>query len=237
MHEILTVDGLKVDIGEVCVVKQAAFQVLDGEGVALLGANGAGKTTLISALTGTRRSAGGRVTFDGKDITRSSPEERVRAGLVLVPQGRMLFADLTVMENLRIGAGVKRVGRPVAADWNGIYEMFPKLQELAQRKAGALSGGEQQMVAVGRAMLARPRLLVLDEPSLGLSPKMVESLYTALRRIRHSGTAILVVEQLVGQALRLTDTAHVLQQGTLTYAGRSAELLQSDQLVAHYFSS
>lgn len=235
MHEILEVDGLRVDIEEVCVVKQASFRVMQGESVALLGPNGAGKTTLISALSGTRRSASGKIVLDGRDITRSSPEERVRAGLVLVPQGRMLFSDLTVMENLKIGAGVKRPGETRSANWDAMYDMFPKLRELAPRKAGALSGGEQQMVAVGRAMLARPRLLVLDEPSLGLAPNMVDNLYAALQRIRNVGTAVLVVEQLVGRALRLTDHAHVLRQGMLTYAGRSPNLLTSSQFIEHYF--
>jgi branched-chain amino acid transport system ATP-binding protein len=235
MPDILTVTDLRVDIGEVCVVRNATMSVSEGEGVALLGANGAGKTTLISALTGTRLPAGGSVVFEGQDITRWSPERRVCAGLVLVPQGRMLFADLTVEENLRVGAGVKRPAAISSGDWERVHALFPPLMELAGRKAGSLSGGEQQMAAVGRALLARPRLLVLDEPSLGLSPKMVERLYNALREIRNAGVSVLVVEQLVGQALRLTERAHVLQQGELSYAGKSSELIHSDRFIADYF--
>lgn len=235
MPDILTVSDLQVDIGEVCVVRNAMLKVSEGEGVALLGANGAGKTTLISALTGIRTPVRGSIVFDGQDITHWPPERRVGAGLVLVPQGRMLFPDLTVEENLRIGAGVKRDAAIGSADWGRVHAMFPPLKELAARKAGNLSGGEQQMVAVGRALLARPRLLVLDEPSLGLSPKMVERLYDALQAIRKTGVAVLVVEQLVGQALRLTDRTYVLQQGELTYAGQSGDLIRSDRFVADYF--
>lgn len=235
MADILTVTDLRVDIGEICVVRKATMSVGESEGVALLGANGAGKTTFISAVTGTRLPARGAIVFDGKDITRWTPERRVREGLVLVPQGRMLFPDLTVEENLRVGAGVKRQVAVSAADWERIHALFPPLKELSKRKAGNLSGGEQQMAAVGRALLARPRLLVLDEPSLGLSPKMVERLYGALREIRNAGVAVLLVEQLVGQALRLTDRAHVLQQGELSYAGQSAELIHSDRFITDYF--
>lgn len=236
MPELLKVTDMRVDIGEVCVVHNATIDVSEGEGVALLGANGAGKTTFISALTGTRKAAGGQVVFGGEDITAWTPERRVRAGLVLVPQGRMLFPDLTVEENLRVGAGVKK-NTTTKGDWDRVYAMFPPLKELGSRKAGSLSGGEQQMAAVGRALLAQPRLLVLDEPSLGLSPKMVERLYNALREIRSAGVAVLVVEQLVGQALRLTDRAHVLQRGQLSYAGRSSDLISSDRFVADYFGS
>ncbi len=237
MPELLNVTDLRVDIGEVCVIRTATISVSEGEGVALLGANGAGKTTFISALTGTRLPVQGRIVFEGEDITRWSPERRVEAGLVLVPQGRMVFPDLTVEENLRVGAVVRRGRAADRSDWEQIHSMFAPLRELASRKAGSLSGGEQQMVAVGRALLARPRLLVLDEPSLGLSPKMVERLYLALRDFRGTGVAVLVVEQLVGQALRLTDQAHVLQRGVLSYAGRSAELVNSDRFIADYFGS
>lgn len=235
MTELLAIHDVQVNIGDVCVVRQASMSVSDGQGVALLGANGAGKTTLVAGLSGTRAVSGGRISFDGLDISTWSPERRVRAGLVLVPQGRMLFADMTIHENLRVGASVKR-DRPVGReDWERIHAMFPPLKDLADRKCGSLSGGEQQMVAVGRALMARPRLLVLDEPSLGLSPLMVDRLYATLRDIRNLGVAVLVVEQLVGHALRLTDQVHVLRDGILTHAGPSSVLVNSERFIADYF--
>lgn len=235
MVEILQINAVQVDIGEVGVVREATLNVAEGEGVALLGANGAGKTTLISALAGIRATAAGRIMLDGADITSWSPERRVAAGVVLVPQGRMLFPELTVLENLQIGASVNRPSPTRNEHWDLVYQMFPRLRELANRAAGNLSGGEQQMVAVGRALLARPRVFVLDEPSLGLSPMMVDRLYAVLAEIRALGTAILLVEQLVGQALKLTDRAYVLQRGQLEYAGRSKELINSERFVADYF--
>lgn len=233
MSALLNVQGLKSGYGVVEVLRGVDLHVMPGETVALLGSNGAGKTTLNLTLSGLVPTRYGRVTFDGQDITGQHYQKVVASGLIQVPEGRKVFPNLSVQENLALGAFTRGRERR-AENLERIYETFPRLKERVSQLAGTLSGGEQQMLAIGRGLMAEPRLLILDEPSLGLSPLLVEELFGLIARLRGGGLAVLLVEQNVGQSLDIADRAYVMENGHIRFTGTPAELLASDTLRQAY---
>jgi branched-chain amino acid transport system ATP-binding protein len=231
---LLDVRDLRVRYGNIEAVRGLSFSVREGGITALIGANGAGKSSTLLSLSGIVRAAGGRVLFGGQDITARRADRIVAAGLVQVPEGRAILGALSVEENLELGAWTRRDPRAARADRERVYGMFPQLAARRRQAAGSLSGGEQQMLAIGRALMARPRLLLLDEPSMGLAPLVVASIFDTLRAINRSGTTLLLVEQNARQALRISDHAMVLSHGTLAREGPSAELM-NDPFVVEAF--
>ncbi|HWM35067.1 MAG TPA: ABC transporter ATP-binding protein [Pseudolysinimonas sp.] len=233
MSALLEVDSLAVAYGTRRIIWDFGIAVDANRISVLLGPNGAGKTTLAKAISGTLPVVGGDIRLDGESILGIDPEGRAKRGLIHVPQGRRVFADLTVTENLlvaRFAAGRREVAETV----DFVYALFPKLQELGHRQAGSLSGGEQQMLAVGRALMAEPRALVLDEPSLGLSPVMVENLYRAIASVRDRGIGLLLIEQMVGAALSVADEVTVLENGRVAASGGVEEFRSSGELLSAY---
>lgn len=230
---LLDVQGLKSGYGAVEVLRGVDLHVMSGETVALLGSNGAGKTTLNLTLSGLVNTRAGRVQFDGQDITGMHYQKVVLHGLIQVPEGRKVFPNLSVHENLELGA-FKRGREHRARNLDKVYETFPRLKERVTQLAGTLSGGEQQMLAIGRGLMAEPRLLILDEPSLGLSPLLVEEMFGLISQLRNSGLAVLLVEQNVGQSLDIADRAYVMENGQIRFAGTPTELLSSDTLRQAY---
>jgi branched-chain amino acid transport system ATP-binding protein len=233
MAALLEVRGLEVSYGAIEAVRGVTFSVEEGSIVAVIGANGAGKTSTLLALSGLVRAQSGAVLLGGRDITHLRADRIVRAGLVQVPEGRAILAPLTVAENLELGAWTRRGSRDggIARDLERVYGLFPRLAERPTQAAGSLSGGEQQMLAIGRALMASPRLLLLDEPSMGLAPKLVAAIFQTIADIRKSGTAVLLVEQNARQALRISERAIVLSHGTVFKEGASAELLRDPAVV------
>lgn len=230
---LLAIDELRAGYGQVEVLRGVSLAIDAGEIVALLGSNGAGKSTLINAVCGLVHANAGAVRFDGRAITRAHYKRIVEAGLIQVPEGRKLFPNLTVRENLELGA--YRRGRARRAEnLERVFGIFPRLREREQQKAGTLSGGEQQMCAIGRGLMSEPKLLVLDEPSLGLAPRIVDELFELIRTLNAQGLAILLVEQNVGQSLQIAHRAYVLENGALRFAGTPAELLASAELKRAY---
>ena len=233
MKALLDVSGLRAGYGAVEVVRGVDLRVGEGEAVALLGSNGAGKSTLNNVMSAIFPAWAGRVLFDGVDLTRAHYRDVVKAGLIQVPEGRRIFPNLTVLENLELGAFTRaRERRDVNVERS--FKLFPRLRERARQLAGTLSGGEQQMLAIGRGLMAEPRLLILDEPSLGLSPLLVEELFALIRELRDGGLAVLLVEQNVGQSLEVVDRAYVLENGAIRFSGLPSELLGSDELRRAY---
>nr|WP_102108637.1 ABC transporter ATP-binding protein [Kandeliimicrobium roseum] len=230
---MLEVTELDVVYGRTRAVKGVDLRVGAGEIVTVLGANGAGKTSLLRALHGAVRPAGGRVVFDGRDLTAQSPAARVTSGMVLVPEGRQIFVSMTVHENLLMGAYLRRDGRE-AADFDAIYDRFPNLASRKYASASSLSGGEQQMLAIGRALVARPRLVMLDEPSLGLSPLFVERLFGLLRELNDDGIGILLVEQNTAMALEIASRGYVLELGKVVLEDSADALSSNTQLTEAY---
>jgi branched-chain amino acid transport system ATP-binding protein len=228
---LLEVTDLDVRHGDLVAVRGVSLTVAEGEVLAVIGANGAGKSTLLNAVTGLLRPSGGRVRYEGDDITQVRPHRRVRRGIAMVPEGRRLFGSLTVEENLLVGASTRRPG---PWDLAAVYELFPLVAERRARRAGQMSGGEQQATAIGRALMSNPRLLLLDEVSLGLAPVVVKQLYAALPTITARGTTVLLVEQDVRQALAVADHVHCLLEGRTSLAGRS-DAVTMEQVSAAYF--
>jgi len=226
--ELLAIEGLRVDYGAVAAVKGVSLAVGAGEVVALLGANGAGKSTMLRTISGLVRPRSGRIRFAGVAIERLAPPRIVRLGLAHCPEGRRIFGSLSVSENLRLGAAARADRASAAADRERLFELFPVLRERARQAAGTLSGGEQQMLALARALMARPRLLLLDEPSLGLAPLMVQAIFATLAALKREGVTMLLVEQNMNLALQLADRAYVLRTGEIRLSG-SAAALQADQ--------
>jgi branched-chain amino acid transport system ATP-binding protein len=220
---LLEVEGLEAGYGPVTVVRDLAFSVEEGHVVTILGANGAGKTTTLRALSGVAR-ASGRVDFDGEELIGRPPEAIVRRGIAHVPEGRGNFADLTVEENLRLGAYVRKDGEQVREDMERCYGYFPRLEERSTQAAGSLSGGEQQMLAIARGLMLRPRLMLLDEPSHGLSPLITREVFKILREIVEQGTTLLIVEQNANLVLEFADHAYVLETGRLVLDGSAKEI-------------
>jgi branched-chain amino acid transport system ATP-binding protein len=233
MTALLDIRGLRGGYGRVEVLRGVDLHVNAGETVALLGSNGAGKTTLNNTLCGLYAAWQGSVAFDGHDLTRAHHRSIVRAGLIQVPEGRKVFPNLDVMENLELGAFTRARERR-SANLDKVFGIFPRLKERTKQLAGTLSGGEQQMLAIGRGLMAEPKLLILDEPSLGLSPLLVEEMFSLIRQLRTGGLAVLLVEQNVGQSLEIADRAYVLENGSIRFAGLPADLLASDELRRAY---
>jgi branched-chain amino acid transport system ATP-binding protein len=231
--KLLEIRDLDVRYGHIQALKRVSLDVAEGEIVALLGANGAGKTTLMRTISGLLRPHGGEVLLRGAPIQRSSADSIVRLGISQVPEGRRVFPTLSVAENLRLGAYTRAVAE-AAQTLEQVWTMFPRLLERREQLAGTLSGGEQQMLVIGRALMARPRLLLLDEPSLGLAPIIVRDIFRSLRQIRQQGMTVLLVEQNARMALKLADRAYVLETGRLRLQGSAAELLASPEIQASY---
>ena len=235
---MLEVRGLSARYGAVAALRDVSLDVRAGELVALIGANGAGKSTLLRTIAGLMPPTAGRVALEGRDVTGQPPEAILRAGIALVPERRRVFADLTVLDNLELGGyALPRGGdfrRRLDAGVDEAYRLFPVLHRRRAQLAGTLSGGEQQMLAIGRALMSRPRLLLCDEPSLGLAPLIVQEIMRLLAALREAGTTILLVEQNARMALRAADRAYVLETGSVVLAGSGAELLDNDELKAAY---
>ena len=234
MEPLLRVRDLEAHYGRIRALKDVSLEVPAGSVVALLGANGAGKTTTLRAISGLLRPTRGAVEFDGRRIDRLSAEQRVRAGIAHVPEGRQVFPELTVRENLRLGAYTRRDRDGIAADLQRVYGYFPILRERSGQLAGTLSGGEQQMLAIGRALMAKPRLLLLDEPSLGLAPLLVKQIFAIIAEIRAAGTTVLLVEQNVHMALVVADYGYVLETGRVALADSSAALRRREEVQHSY---
>jgi len=233
MSALLDVRDLRGGYGRVEVLHGVDLQVNAGEIVALLGSNGAGKTTLNAIVCGLVPASGGRVTFDGADLTNRHYRDIVKAGLIQVPEGRRIFPNLSVRENLELGAFARARERR-AANLERVFAIFPRLAERVAQRAGTMSGGEQQMLAIGRGLMAEPRLLILDEPSLGLSPLLVDELFALIQRLHADGLSVLLVEQNVGQSLAIAQRALVLENGSPRFAGTPAQLLASSELKRAY---
>ncbi len=230
---MLKVSGLKVAYGGIQAVKGVSFEVRQGELVSLIGANGAGKTTTLKAITGTQPVAAGDIEFLGRPIKGQGPWDLVKQGLVMVPEGRGTFTRMSITENLQMGAFVRNDGE-VDADIDKVFTIFPRLKERRNQLAGTMSGGEQQMLAMGRALMARPKLLLLDEPSMGLSPIMVDKIFEVVADIHARGTTILLVEQNASRALSLADRGYVMDSGEITMSGDAKALLDDPKVRAAY---
>jgi len=231
---LLEVSGIDVFYGRVQAVRGASLQVDAGEIVALIGSNGAGKTTTLRTISGLIHPHHGTIKFNGQEITRTEPQKIVHLGICQSPEGRRLFARMTVLDNLRMGAYTRSSGAQIKADMDRVFDLFPRLKERLHQIAGTLSGGEQQMCAMGRALMAKPKLLMLDEPSLGLSPILVETIFSIVREINASGTPVLLVEQNAHKALEVAHRAYVLETGSIVKTGTGKELLESEDVQKAY---
>jgi len=231
---LLSIEQLQVAYGGIRAVKGIDLKVEQGELVCLIGANGAGKTTTLRAITGLVRAAAGTVRYDGTDITRLKPHEIARRGLALVPEGRGVFAQLTIEENLAMGAYARNDSKAVASDVERVFTRFPRLKERRRQTAGTLSGGEQQMLAIARALMSRPKLLLLDEPSMGLAPLMVEKIFDVVRTIASEGVTLLLVEQNARLALEISQRGYVLEGGLVTLTGEGRTLLHDPRIREAY---
>ena len=229
---MLTVENLMVNYGGIEAVKGISLKVPEGETVALIGANGAGKSTILKAIAGLVKPLSGTITFNGRDITGQPPYRIVSAGITMVPEGRRVFSDLTVKENLKIGAYLRKDAVNDDLDW--VFSLFPRLKERSWQAAGTLSGGEQQMLAVGRALMSRPKLMMMDEPSLGLAPLIVKGIFEIIKEINRGGVTILLIEQNANVALHASDTAYVLETGRLVMKGSGRELLKNEAVKKAY---
>ena len=232
-NTLLKVTGLKVAYGGIQAVKGATFEVHDGELVCLIGANGAGKTTTLKAITGIQPSVGGDIEYLGKSVRGQGPWDLVKQGLVMVPEGRGTFTRMTITENLQMGAFI-RADKQIDADIDKVFAIFPRLKERRHQLAGTLSGGEQQMLAVGRALMAQPKVLLLDEPSMGLSPIMVDKIFEVVDDIHRRGTTVLLVEQNASRALQLASRGYVMDSGEVTMGGDAKQLLNDPKVRAAY---
>ena len=232
MSELLRIEDLKVNYGGIEAVKGISLSVEEGQIVTLIGANGAGKSTTLRTISGLVKPRSGKIRFCGEDITGMDPTNIVKRGITMAPEGRRIFPDMTVKENLRVGAYLRT--DDLTEDLNMVYELFPRLKEREWQAGGTLSGGEQQMLAVGRALMAKPKLIMLDEPSLGLAPLVVKSIFEIIRRINEQGVTILLIEQNANMALQVADSAYVLETGSITMTGTGAELLADERIKEAY---
>ena len=231
---LLKVSNLKVAYGGIQAVKGVSFEVREGELVSLIGANGAGKTTTLKAITGTLPAADGDIAYMGKSIKGQGAWDLVKQGLVMVPEGRGVFSRMTIVENLQMGAFVRNDKAGIAADIERVFGIFPRLKERAAQLAGTMSGGEQQMLAMGRALMAQPKVLLLDEPSMGLSPIMVDKIFEVVADIHSRGTTVLLVEQNASRALGLANRGYVMESGEITMTGEAKSLLADPRVRAAY---
>lgn len=230
----LKINNLTVSYGSIKALKGIDIEVIEGQIVALLGANGAGKTTTLKTLSGLVSAENGSIEFYGKNITNLSPEKITALGMVQSPEGRQIFPDITVEENLRIGAFTIKSKKEITKNFDRVYRYFPILQERKKQLAGTLSGGEQQMLAIARALMASPKVLLLDEPSLGLAPLIVKNIFEIVKEINSEGTTVLIIEQNALQTLKLADYAYVLEIGEISMCGKASELIQDKRLLEAY---
>lgn len=236
-NNMLTVKNLQVNYGSVQALKDISIEVKQGEIVTLIGSNGAGKSTLLKTISGLIRPKQGSITFEGKDLTSIPPEKIVSIGISHVPEGRKIFSGMTVMENLRIGAYQRKDKKGIEKDLEEVFSLFPILKDRKNQDAGTLSGGEQQMLAISRALLAKPKLIILDEPSLGLAPVIIDKVFEFIEKIRDTGITILLVEQNANLALEVSERAYVLETGEIKLTGKSSELLKDEQIMKAYLGS
>jgi branched-chain amino acid transport system ATP-binding protein len=231
---MLKLENLSVYYGGIHALRGVDIEVADGKIVTLIGANGAGKSTMLNSIVGLVKSASGRILWEGQDITGKDTRDIVSMGLVMIPEGRRVFPNLTVEENLRLGAYLRKDKAAVKADRDRCYDLFPRLKERSRQHAGTLSGGEQQMLAVGRGLMAGGKILMLDEPSLGLAPLISKMIFDIIREINKSGSTVLLIEQNAHAALEIADYAYVLETGVIAIQGTGAELLNNDGIRAAY---
>ena len=231
---MLHIDNINVYYGAIHALKGISVDVTEGEIVTLIGANGAGKSTILRTISGLLRPKSGTILFEGKNLAAMAAQDIVKLGLSQVPEGRRVFANMTVLENLELGAYTRSDKAGIAADLDKIFKRFPRLLERKTQLAGTLSGGEQQMLAMGRALMSRPRLLLLDEPSMGLAPLLVKEIFSIIKEINQAGTTILLVEQNAHMALSIAHRAYVLETGRITLTGPASELAQSEEIRKAY---
>ena len=231
---MLEVRDLQVYYGMIHAIKGISFDVNQGEVIALIGANGAGKTTTLHTITGLLAPKSGSVLFEGKDITKVPAHKIVSMGMAHVPEGRRVFAELSVYENLKMGAYTRKDKKEIEESLANVYKRFPRLEERKNQMAGTLSGGEQQMLAMGRALMSKPKIILMDEPSMGLSPIFVNEIFDIIRAVSESGTTVLLVEQNAKKALSISDRAYVLETGTITMSGKAKDLLEDDAVKKAY---
>ena len=232
---ILKIKDLKVNYGGIEAVKGVSFDVPEGEIVTLIGANGAGKSSTLRAIAGLVKPAAGSIEFNGEDISAKEPNAIVSKGITLVPEGRKIFPDLTVLENLKIGAYLRN--DDLTEDLNWVYDLFPRLKERSWQEGGTLSGGEQQMLAVGRALMSRPKIIMMDEPSLGLAPIIVRGIFDIIKEINARGVTVLLIEQNANMALKTAHAGYVLETGRITMSGTGAQLLADEKVKAAYLGT
>ena len=232
---ILTINDLKVNYGGIEAVKGISFEVPEGSIITLIGSNGAGKSSTLRTIAGLVKPVSGKIIFRGDDITGLDPTSIVKKGVTLVPEGRRIFPDLSVLENLKMGAYLRN--DDISGDLQWVYELFPRLKERSWQAGGTLSGGEQQMLAVGRALMSRPKMIMMDEPSLGLAPIIVKGIFDIIREINRQGVTVLLIEQNANMALKTADFAYVLETGKITMSGPSKELLVDEDVKKAYLGT
>lgn len=231
---LLEIKNLEVNYGVIKAIKGVSFDVNEGEIIALIGANGAGKTTILHTITGLIQAKKGSIVFDGKELTKTPPHKIVSMGMAHVPEGRRIFQQLSVLENLKLGAYTRKDKSEIASTLKMVYERFPRLEERKNQVAGTLSGGEQQMLAMGRALMSKPRIILMDEPSMGLSPLLVSEIFDIIKVINESGTTVLLVEQNAKKALSIADRAYVLETGNITLSGDAKDLINDESVKKAY---
>ena len=231
---MLKIENLHVAYGGIQALRGISLEVPDGKIVTLIGANGAGKSTTLRTITGLVKAQSGSIQWNGQELLGKSIDQVISSGIAMSPEGRRVFADLTVLENLKIGAYLRKDKAEIEKDLQWVYSLFPRLQERSWQAAGTLSGGEQQMLAVGRALMSRPKLMMLDEPSLGLAPLVVQDIFKIIQTIHENGVTVLLVEQNANMALKIADLAYVLETGTITMSGTGAELLADQRVKEAY---
>lgn len=231
---LLEIKDLEVNYGVIKAIKGVSFDVNEGEIIALIGANGAGKTTILHTITGPIQAKKGSIVFDGKELTKTPPHKIVSMGMAHVPEGRRIFQQLSVLENLKLGAYTRKDKSEIASTLKMVYERFPRLEERKNQVAGTLSGGEQQMLAMGRALMSKPRIILMDEPSMGLSPLLVSEIFDIIKVINESGTTVLLVEQNAKKALSIADRAYVLETGKITLSGDAKDLINDESVKKAY---
>ena len=231
---MLEIKDLYVNYGMIAALKGISFEVNEGEVIALIGANGAGKTTTLHTITGLLHAKSGSITFNGVELTKTPAHKIVEMGIAHVPEGRRIFQNLTVLDNLKLGAFTRKDKENISKDIEMVYERFPRLAERKTQIAGTLSGGEQQMLAMGRALMSKPKIIVMDEPSMGLSPIFVSNIFDIIQTIRESGTTVLLVEQNAKKALSIADRAYVLETGKMSLSGAASDLINDDSVKKAY---
>ena len=234
---MLKIENLFVNYGGINALRGISLEVQDGEIVTLIGANGAGKSTTLRTITGLVKAASGSVIWNGEELIGKSIDTIFKSGIAMVPEGRRVFSDLTVLENLQIGAYLRKDREEIDKDIEWVYSLFPRLKERYWQYAGTLSGGEQQMLAVGRALMSRPKLMMMDEPSLGLAPLVVQDIFSIIKEINRQGVTILLIEQNANMALRIADRGYVLETGQISMAGTGLELLNDESVKAAYLGT